>query len=237
MLAEKLKDLRKKRGLTQEQLAEELHVSRQAVAKWESGAGMPSIDNIRQISLLFHVSADWLLDTSAEKELTLKNKFNILEICLFFLGVSLGVVAQNFSFGFVMALLLPGGAYCIETMVLKAKYRKDKDTLAEKELAASQLPKNFYGRTLDTGKNSKKQRIKWYFLESALSACLLTLFTIVGALFNRTTLWKIELFSSHSLNVIFSCALSFVFTLLLFFLLDYCRYEHMIKKYNRIGKP
>ena len=47
---EKLKELRSSRGLTQEELAEALFVSRTAVSKWESGRGYPSIDSLKEIS-------------------------------------------------------------------------------------------------------------------------------------------------------------------------------------------
>lgn len=58
---EKLKELRKGRSLTQEQLAEELYVSRTAVSKWESGRGYPSIDSLREISRFFSVTVDELI--------------------------------------------------------------------------------------------------------------------------------------------------------------------------------
>ena len=58
---EKLQELRKKKGLTQEELAELLHVSRAAVSKWESGRGFPNIDSLKTISGLFSVSLDDLL--------------------------------------------------------------------------------------------------------------------------------------------------------------------------------
>ena len=57
----KLHQLRKLSGMTQEQLAEKLNVSRQTVSKWESGATMPDLDSIMKISRLFHVSLDELL--------------------------------------------------------------------------------------------------------------------------------------------------------------------------------
>ena len=66
---EKLQNLRKAKGLTQEELAELLFVSRTAVSKWESGRGYPSIDSLKDISKFFHVSIDDLL--SGEKLLSL----------------------------------------------------------------------------------------------------------------------------------------------------------------------
>lgn len=59
--AEKLKSIRKQAGMSQEQLAEKLGVSRQAVTKWETDAGIPDIENIMAISTLFDISIDELL--------------------------------------------------------------------------------------------------------------------------------------------------------------------------------
>ena len=60
---QKLQELRKQKGLTQEELAEMLFVSRAAVSKWESGRGWPSIDSLKAISSLFSVSIDDLLSS------------------------------------------------------------------------------------------------------------------------------------------------------------------------------
>lgn len=79
---EKLQELRKNKGLTQEELAEELYVSRTAVSKWESGRGYPSIDSLKDISKFFSVSIDDLL--SGEKLLSIaekENKSNIRNMC------------------------------------------------------------------------------------------------------------------------------------------------------------
>ena len=85
---EKLQELRKNRGMTQEELAAVLYVSRTAVSKWESGRGYPSIDSMKEISKFFSVSIDDLL--SGEKLLSIaekENKSNIRNICDLLFGV------------------------------------------------------------------------------------------------------------------------------------------------------
>jgi len=71
--ADKLKDLRKTKNMSQEQLAEKLYVSRQAITKWENGTGLPDIENIVAIGALFNTSLDDLL--SEEKSLLTKHEF------------------------------------------------------------------------------------------------------------------------------------------------------------------
>ncbi|MDO4269594.1 MAG: helix-turn-helix transcriptional regulator [Eubacteriales bacterium] len=65
---EKLKRLRLREEYSQEQLAELLHVSRQAVTKWESGAGLPDVENIKSVADLFDVTLDSLLREEEELE-------------------------------------------------------------------------------------------------------------------------------------------------------------------------
>ena len=69
---EKLKALRKQKGLTQEELAEILFVSRTAVSKWESGRGVPNIESLKSISKYFSISIDELL--SGEELLTIADE-------------------------------------------------------------------------------------------------------------------------------------------------------------------
>jgi len=59
---EKLKNARKEAGLSQEQLAEKMSVSRSAIAKWETDKGMPDVNNLKAIAQLLNVSVDYLLD-------------------------------------------------------------------------------------------------------------------------------------------------------------------------------
>jgi transcriptional regulator with XRE-family HTH domain len=61
ILADKITDLRKKNGWSQEELAEKLNVSRQAVSKWESAQSVPDMNRVLQLSALFGVSTDYLL--------------------------------------------------------------------------------------------------------------------------------------------------------------------------------
>ena len=85
---EKLKELRSSRGLTQEELAESLFVSRTAISKWESGRGYPSIDSLKEISSFFSVTIDELL--SGEKLLSIaekENKSNMQNLCSILIGV------------------------------------------------------------------------------------------------------------------------------------------------------
>ena len=64
-LSEKLYELRKKNGLSQEELAERLGVSRQAVSKWESGKAVPESDTLVSLSNHFGVTLDYLLKEDA----------------------------------------------------------------------------------------------------------------------------------------------------------------------------
>ena len=88
---EKLQELRKQKGLTQEELAQALFVSRAAVSKWESGRGYPNIDSLKAIARFYSVTVDTLLSgeelltlaqaDSAQKELRTQNLiFGLLDL-------------------------------------------------------------------------------------------------------------------------------------------------------------
>ena len=90
---EKLQELRKQRGLTQEELAASLYVSRTAISKWESGRGYPNIDSLKAIAKFFSVTVDELLSTDevltiAEEDSKRKEKhfrdlmYGLLDICI-----------------------------------------------------------------------------------------------------------------------------------------------------------
>ena len=69
-LSEKLQNLRRAAGLSQEQLAEQLGVTRQAVSKWETGEGKPDIDNLLPLAKLLGTTVDYLLDDGADEPRT-----------------------------------------------------------------------------------------------------------------------------------------------------------------------
>ena len=89
---EKLLELRKQKGLTQEQLASALYVSRTAISKWESGRGYPNIDSLRAIAKFFGItidellSADEVIDIASEQNKATRTRFRdiifgLLDIC------------------------------------------------------------------------------------------------------------------------------------------------------------
>ena len=76
-LSEKILELRKRRGLSQEALAELLGVSRQAISKWENGDATPEIFKLRLIAETFDVTSDWLLSEEGFIDPTREIKENL----------------------------------------------------------------------------------------------------------------------------------------------------------------
>jgi transcriptional regulator with XRE-family HTH domain len=77
-IGEKIREARKSAGLTQEQMAEKLMVSRQAVTKWEADKGIPDISNLKMISGLLNVSIDYLLDNEQDMDTSvIKEKIDL----------------------------------------------------------------------------------------------------------------------------------------------------------------
>jgi len=100
---EKLQELRKNKGMTQEELAEVLFVSRTAISKWESGRGYPNIDSLKEISKFFSVRIDELL--SGERLISIaenENKSNLQRICDLLIGI-----LDMFSFVLIILPLYP----------------------------------------------------------------------------------------------------------------------------------
>lgn len=108
---EKLKALRIKEEYSQEQLAELLHVSRQAVTKWEGNAGMPDIENIKAVADLFDVTLDSLLRDAEAVETTDESR------CW---NISLACAAIGFVIGFLLREMGAGSSRMIGLCTLGA---------------------------------------------------------------------------------------------------------------------
>lgn len=106
MFKDRLRELRTKKGLTQEELAEMIHVSRSAICKWEMGNGIPSEPNIEGLCEFFNVTEEWLLDRNdlisfINKDKDLKKKTIIISV----LGMIISLLLIAFTFiGFIEQL-------------------------------------------------------------------------------------------------------------------------------------
>ena len=105
-LSEKLYLLRKKSGLSQEQLAEQLNVSRQAISKWESGVSVPESEKLIVISTYFNVSVDYLIkdDVETSDAIQLSTNVNKTDIIVKYVGLGLCILGFLFliAWGIVM---------------------------------------------------------------------------------------------------------------------------------------
>lgn len=126
-LGEKIQQIRKARALSQEQLAEQLNVSRQAVSKWELGESVPDIDKIIQLSKVFQVSTDYLLHDKIDSDAdipavktsndSLKKQYNMRTLFVvttgtIIIGLFMSIVAQftwqtllSISIGFIIQII------------------------------------------------------------------------------------------------------------------------------------
>lgn len=118
-LSDKILELRKSHRMSQEDLAEKLNVSRQAISRWESGTAMPDANNILQISKLFGVTTDFLLnddyqsdnDLPKVKEVQKGNLGQVmvymvtLEVMILLMQFMTTVILQNVFFSFLSFVL------------------------------------------------------------------------------------------------------------------------------------
>ena len=122
--SEKIYLLRKEAGMTQSELSEALHVSRQSISKWEMGTAMPDMVNIIAISKIFLVSIDYLIHDDIEvresqKKINLpsdnnKKKFTIVFFFIFLLlALLFWRIRQNAVGTMILFLLIAGTALLI----------------------------------------------------------------------------------------------------------------------------
>lgn len=127
---EKLKKLRNDNGMTQEQLAEKIFVTRTAISKWETDNGYPSIDSLKTISNLFGISIDNLIsDADVENKKLLDEKISkrFYFIAMGFLGLT--VLFTLLAYFLKQPLLNIGSicgvvAYIVFGILSKPKYKR-----------------------------------------------------------------------------------------------------------------
>lgn len=117
-MSERLQKLRKQGGYSQEQLAEKVGVTRQAISKWESNQGNPDIDNIIKLSEVYNVSTDYLLKgvEAINEPIKIDPKKNsgdymlkkMVTKLLFIAGISAIAVMFLFSLTFLLKTFLGG---------------------------------------------------------------------------------------------------------------------------------
>lgn len=106
-LSDKIVGLRKSNGMSQEDLAEKLDVSRQAISRWESGAAMPDANNILQLSKLFSVTTDYLLnddyqsDNDLPKVKEVQND-NLGQIMIYLVTLEVMILLMQFMITFIL---------------------------------------------------------------------------------------------------------------------------------------
>ena len=115
---EKLAELRKTKGLTQKELAETLHVSRQAISRWEVGTAAPSLDNLVRLSEIYGIPLDELAHggtgqpagsgSSSAVSADGRRKKIALGLCLIFAGILIAFVSLNAYRGYRMRKMLEG---------------------------------------------------------------------------------------------------------------------------------
>ena len=114
-IGNKINQLRKLSGMTQEQLAEKLNVSRQTISKWESDSTSPDLESIVKISRIFHVSLDDLLKEGEtgvanknDEQLTLEDlmKINLhnRKMTLLLISGLIFIMVSILNFAYVVAL-------------------------------------------------------------------------------------------------------------------------------------
>ena len=134
-LGEKLKTLRASRGLSQEQLAAELNVSRQAVSKWECGDAAPDLDKLRAICAYFGVTTDHLIWENEEdapkvavpeKERASRGRNEVFSNVLLLVLLLAGIAALwsslriSFTRGAVVHIILAGAAIAAAILSMTA---------------------------------------------------------------------------------------------------------------------
>ena len=124
---EKLQALRRERGWSQEDLASEIPISRQAVSKWESSAAVPDTENVLRLSDIFGVSTDYLLREEKDRTVAMIVLVAVLALASFW-QVFGSLVYQNH-----LIVLLGMTAHIVTIVVFEAVYQRHRGTDGAKQ--------------------------------------------------------------------------------------------------------
>ena len=112
-LAEKIQKLRKQKGLSQEQLADKLGISRQSISKWEADQASPEIDKIVKLSEIFEVSTDYLLkDKSEQKSELIVESYQRKQDIKMKVGITLFLISiAGIMLFWILSIIFPAQVY------------------------------------------------------------------------------------------------------------------------------
>jgi len=125
--SERLKNLRKERGVSQEELSKVLHITRQSISKWETGTAYPDMEKMKMLSDFYELSLDELMDQESKGASGLQIKVTEtgeeqedleenLIVGGFIIGLGLGLVTGNFLLGTAGGFIGLGLPYIIRAI-------------------------------------------------------------------------------------------------------------------------
>ncbi|MBO5338736.1 MAG: helix-turn-helix transcriptional regulator [Clostridia bacterium] len=127
---EKFKKMRSDNGLTQDELANKLYVTRTAISKWERDKGFPNIDSLKLISKTFNVSLDELIsdetiETNRLRENKIARKMYIVAMVFFGLTIILAILATIFDLLFLNIICSASAlGYIVFALLSKPRYKR-----------------------------------------------------------------------------------------------------------------
>lgn len=186
MLGKKIKMLRLQRNLTQEQLARELNVSRQAVAKWEVDGGMPDIDNIKALAKFFNQSLDEFINDLDESNLikVLTRRIMVLFLGIAFLTILLieEFTVNNLIVWFLFVSFMFVLSWLVRVMIIRFYNCQIKKKAINRDDLGKLLVKGVGESYLDPDNNFKAvyMRIKVYWENAFILGYLQGLIMVIG---------------------------------------------------------
>ena len=220
---ENLKYLSKQAGLTQEQLAEKLDVSRQAITKWESGQSLPDIENLKEISYIFSVSIDSLVSEIDCKSTTkIKKKIDdigyfifaiifVIGSCIFSIFRVVEHITKNENIVVVSTILMIIMAFIIFILLLKQYLRNTSEIIVNMQPTVE----------------GKKERIKYIIktsLELFIGVMILSLIQEIDLMTQGIWVWAQGMLENMIISFLIISILAIMY---------YISFEKKVKELNQ----